>query len=77
MRSLFDQGKAESLTATARSQTGAVTDWTPGAASMPMNGTASWVRLHELAGPQLGALTMTATDTPRAYTLRSLRYCAP
>ncbi|WP_147452106.1 putative metal-binding motif-containing protein [Corallococcus sp. CA041A] len=120
VRSLFNQGMAESLTATKQSQTalfgatmtsrglqlawlsmlfvpnpggdaafgvegrlwgrsptGVVKDWTPGTASIPMNGTASWVRLHELAGHQLGALTMTATDTPRTYTLRSLRYCAP
>ncbi|MBN9687226.1 MULTISPECIES: putative metal-binding motif-containing protein [unclassified Corallococcus] len=120
VRSLFDQGMAESLTATKQSQTaefgatmtsrglqlawvsmlfvsnpsgdasfsvegrlwgrsasGIVTDWTPGTPSIPMHVASSWVRLHELAGHQLGALTMTATDQPRTYTLRSLRYCAP
>ncbi|MBN8231283.1 hypothetical protein JYK02_27585 [Corallococcus macrosporus] len=59
-----------------RSPTGSVTDWTPGAAPIPLHVTASWVRLHELPGGQMGALMMTATDTPRTYTLRSLRYCA-
>ena len=59
-----------------RSPSGAVSDWTPGTASIPMHVASSWVRLHELPGHRMGALMMTATDTPRTYTLRSLRYCA-
>lgn len=60
-----------------RSPSGVVTEWTPGPARMPMERQGDWVRLHELPGQWMGALLMTATETPRAYTLHSLRYCAP
>jgi hypothetical protein len=56
---------------------GIQTDWTPGPAAIPLHAAADWVRLHELPGHQLGALLLSATDNPKTYTLRSLRYCAP
>ncbi|MFP2897044.1 hypothetical protein [Corallococcus sp. 4LFB] len=60
-----------------RSPSGVVTDWTPGALAMPLHRHAEWVLMHELPGSWMGALLMNATDNPRSYTLRSLRYCAP
>jgi hypothetical protein len=57
------------------SSTGVPTEWTPD--PIPLHSAASWVRLHELPGHQLGILMMTAKDNPKTYTLRSLRYCAP
>ncbi|NOK33574.1 hypothetical protein HMI49_10225 [Corallococcus exercitus] len=59
------------------SPSGIVTDWTPGALPMPMHRHGEWVLMHELPGQWMGALLMNATDNPRSYTLRSLRYCAP
>lgn len=59
-----------------RSPTGVVKDWTPGDPAIPMHAASGWVRLHDLPGHQMGALMLSATDTPRTYTLRSLRYCA-
>ncbi|WP_301340468.1 hypothetical protein [Corallococcus exercitus] len=44
---------------------------------MPLHRSAEWVLMHELPDSWMGALLMNATDNPRSYTLRSLRYCAP
>ncbi|NPC46212.1 hypothetical protein HPC50_03890 [Corallococcus exiguus] len=60
------------------SPSGVVTDWTPGPAPMPLHRNGEWVLMHALPGHWMGALLMTATTVPtEAYTLRSVRYCAP
>ncbi|CAM4324357.1 putative metal-binding motif-containing protein [Corallococcus exiguus] len=57
---------------------GIATDWSPGPGPMPLHRHSQWVRMHELPGHWMGALVMTATNTPIAtHTLQSVRYCAP
>ncbi|MHA7629143.1 hypothetical protein [Corallococcus sp. M7] len=57
---------------------GIATDWSPGPGPMPLHRHSQWVLMHELPGHWMGALLMTATNTPTAtHTLQSVRYCAP
>ncbi|MGE6757517.1 putative metal-binding motif-containing protein [Corallococcus interemptor] len=55
---------------------GIAKDRSPGPELMPLHRHGQWVRMHELPGHWMGALLMTATEKPQAYTLQSVRYCA-
>jgi hypothetical protein len=59
-----------------RGPNGIAKDQSPGPQFMPLHRHSQWVRMHELPGGWMGALLMTATEKPQAYTLQSVRYCA-
>ncbi|MBN8231282.1 putative metal-binding motif-containing protein [Corallococcus macrosporus] len=60
-----------------RGPDGSAKDQSPGPQPMPLHRHSQWVRVHELPGNWMGALLMTATEDPQAFTLQSVRYCAP
>ncbi|WP_223644037.1 putative metal-binding motif-containing protein [Corallococcus sp. EGB] len=59
-----------------RGPNGTAKDQSPGPQPMPLHRYSQWVLMHELPGHWMGALLMTATEKPQAYTLQSVRYCA-